>query len=110
MSLHDAVRLAVDALSSVGGEGGQPRQLEARQLEVAILDRARAGRAFRRITGAALTPLLAAADDPAASTTDGGADEAEGAGGAEPTIGGPGATPADKSPGGVDPTPGTEKA
>jgi proteasome alpha subunit len=109
MSLHDAVRLAVDGLASVGGEGGQPRQLEARQLEVAVLDRARAGRAFRRITGAALTPLLAPADDPAAeSTTDSGADEA--AGGVEPTIGGPGATPADKSPGGVDPTPGAEKA
>jgi proteasome alpha subunit len=25
MSLHDAMRLAVDALASVGGEGGQPR-------------------------------------------------------------------------------------
>src|SRR5512144_2777399 len=41
MSLHDAMRLAVDGLASVGGEGGQPRQLEARQLEVAVLDRRR---------------------------------------------------------------------
>jgi proteasome alpha subunit len=98
MSLHDAVRLAVDALGSVGGEGGQPRQLEAGQLEVAVLDRRRVGRTFRRITGAALAPLL---------TPDGGA----GVKGAEPAekaddgpkIAEPGPSPADKSPGGVDP-------
>jgi proteasome alpha subunit len=100
MSLHDAMRLAVDSLASVGGEGGQPRQIEARQLEVAVLDRRRVGRAFRRITGAALTPLL----------TDGGAgDKAKPAGdkaepeGTEPAAAEPDATPADKSPGGVDP-------
>jgi len=39
--LADAVRLAVDSLASVDGEGGQPRSIEARQLEVAVLDRAR---------------------------------------------------------------------
>jgi proteasome alpha subunit len=97
MSLHDAVHLAVEALASVGGEGGQPRQLEARQLEVAVLDRRRPGRAFRRITGAALSSLL----------TPDGATPAEAAGD-EPQIAEPGATPADKSPGGTDPTPTTE--
>jgi proteasome alpha subunit len=53
-----ALRLAVEALGSVGGENGAKRQLEAKQLEVAVLDRTRLGRAFRRITGAALTSLL----------------------------------------------------
>jgi proteasome alpha subunit len=60
MTLAEAVQLAMEALASVGGEGGQPRTLAANQLEVAILDRRRTGRTFRRLTGAALTPLLAA--------------------------------------------------
>jgi proteasome alpha subunit len=59
-SLAEALHLAVRALASVGGEGGQPRTLTAAQLEVAILDRRRTGRTFRRITGAALTALLEA--------------------------------------------------
>ncbi|GAA4710486.1 proteasome subunit alpha [Phytohabitans rumicis] len=58
MSLGEALRLAVKALGSVGGEGGAARTLGAGQLEVALLDRARAGRTFRRVTGAALTALL----------------------------------------------------
>ncbi|MER7457837.1 proteasome subunit alpha [Micromonospora sp. NPDC126480] len=58
MSLGDAVKVAVKALSSVGGEGGAARTIAADQLEVAILDRTRVGRTFRRITGAALTALL----------------------------------------------------
>jgi len=58
-----ALRLAVEALGSVGGENGARRQLEAKQLEVAVLDRTRRGRAFRRITGAALTTLLAGGED-----------------------------------------------
>lgn len=58
MSLREAIRLAVQALGSVGGEGGAPRTIAANQLEVAILDRRRRGRTFRRITGAALTELL----------------------------------------------------
>jgi proteasome alpha subunit len=58
MSLGDTLRLAVDALASVGGEGGAARTLAANQLEVAVLDRRRVGRTFRRITGAALISLL----------------------------------------------------
>ncbi|WP_329110121.1 proteasome subunit alpha [Micromonospora sp. NBC_01699] len=58
MSLSEAVRLAVQALGSVGGEGGAARTIAANQLEVAVLDRHRVGRTFRRITGAALTGLL----------------------------------------------------
>ncbi|MEH1015138.1 proteasome subunit alpha [Micromonospora sp. CPCC 206060] len=70
MSLAEAMAVAVEALGSVGGEGGAPRTIAANQLEVAVLDRRRVGRTFRRITGAALTALLdggstAAAEAPA---------------------------------------------
>ncbi|MFI5835604.1 proteasome subunit alpha [Micromonospora sp. NPDC051300] len=58
MSLSEAVRAAMKALSSVGGEGGAARTIAANQLEVAVLDRGRVGRTFRRITGAALSALL----------------------------------------------------
>jgi proteasome alpha subunit len=57
LPLADALRVAVDALGSVGGNGG-PRALPAGQLEVAVLDRTRPNRKFRRITGNALTALL----------------------------------------------------
>ncbi|HLU45986.1 MAG TPA: proteasome subunit alpha [Natronosporangium sp.] len=56
--LAAALRLAVRGLSSVGGENGAPRTVPPNQLEVAVLDRHRTGRTFRRITGAALTALL----------------------------------------------------
>ncbi|WP_036375675.1 proteasome subunit alpha [Micromonospora sp. ATCC 39149] len=65
MSLGEAVRVAVAALGSVGGEGGAARTIAANQLEVAVLDRRRVGRTFRRITGAALTALLDADADAA---------------------------------------------
>ncbi|WP_329010537.1 proteasome subunit alpha [Micromonospora rifamycinica] len=58
LSLSEAVRVAMKALSSVGGEGGAARTIAPNQLEVAVLDRNRVGRTFRRITGAALTALL----------------------------------------------------
>jgi proteasome alpha subunit len=58
-----ALALAAQALGSVGGENGNPRKLDAKQLEVAVLDRRRKGRAFRRITGAALTSLLSGGQD-----------------------------------------------
>jgi proteasome alpha subunit len=57
-ALATALRLAVRGLGSVGGEGGATRSLPPGQLEVAVLDRHRTGRTFRRITGAALTSLL----------------------------------------------------
>jgi proteasome alpha subunit len=60
-SLAEAVGIATRALGSVGGDGGASRRLAATQLEVAVLDRTRPGRAFRRILGAALTQLLPAA-------------------------------------------------
>ena len=64
MPLADAVRLAVQALGTAGPNGDT-----VGKLEVAVLDRARPGRAFRRITGAALETLLpgqAAEDEPPA--------------------------------------------
>jgi proteasome alpha subunit len=57
-TLGEALKLAVKALSNVGGEGGAARQLGAKALEVAVLDRGRSGRTFRRITGNALSALL----------------------------------------------------
>ncbi len=58
-----ALALAVEALGSVGGENGAKRELGVSQLEVAVLDRTRRGRAFRRIAGAALTTLLSGGAD-----------------------------------------------
>jgi proteasome alpha subunit len=57
-SLAEALRLAMKALGSVGGEGGAARTIATDQLEIAVLDRGRSGRTFRRIIGAALTALL----------------------------------------------------
>ena len=58
-----ALALAVEALASIGGDNGTPRELGVGQLEVAVLDRRRKGRAFRRITGTALTSLLEGGKD-----------------------------------------------
>ena len=58
--LEDAVKLAVAALGSVGGANGTSRDLPATQLEVAVLDRTRAKRKFKRVTGSALAAMLPA--------------------------------------------------
>jgi proteasome alpha subunit len=60
LPLEEAVRIAVTALGSVGADNGSPRQLSADSLEVAVLDRNRATRKFRRILGPALASLLPA--------------------------------------------------
>jgi proteasome alpha subunit len=57
LELADAAKLAIQALSS-GGDSA--RELGMDQLEVAVLDRARPHRTFRRIQGAALSALLPA--------------------------------------------------
>ena len=59
-ALGDALAVAVAALGSVGGTEGKPRSLPASQLEVAVLDRTRGKRKFKRITGATLAGLLPA--------------------------------------------------
>jgi proteasome alpha subunit len=59
MSLTDAMRLAIASLAGQGDGAAEP--LTAGQLEVALLERERALRAFRRITGPRLEALLAEA-------------------------------------------------
>jgi proteasome alpha subunit len=68
--LSEATRLAIKALSSVGGEGGAARTIATDQLEIAVLDRARPGRKFRRIIGAALTALIDQGKAPAPKDPD----------------------------------------
>jgi proteasome alpha subunit len=59
LDLSDAVKVAVDALTAGGTNGGsEPRTLGPSTLEVAILDANRPRRAFRRITGLALEAVL----------------------------------------------------
>jgi proteasome alpha subunit len=58
--LRDALATAVGALGTAGGPNGDPRALPASQLEVAVLDRTRGQRKFKRITGLALSELLPA--------------------------------------------------
>jgi proteasome alpha subunit len=56
--VRDALGIAVHALGTAGGPNGDPRSLPASQLEVAVLDRTRGQRKFKRITGLALSELL----------------------------------------------------
>jgi proteasome alpha subunit len=64
MGLSDALQVGVRALSAVSpvtagsGNGGSAGRLTAAQLEVAVLDRRRPKRAFRRVVGTALHTLL----------------------------------------------------
>jgi proteasome alpha subunit len=61
MALADALAVGVRALSAVSpavSNGGDAELLAAAQLEVAVLDRRRPKRAFRRVVGAALHALL----------------------------------------------------
>jgi proteasome alpha subunit len=57
MDLADALRLAVDGLGR-DGAGGASRTLDSSTLEVAVLERGRPRRAFRRIRGADIDQLL----------------------------------------------------
>ena len=58
LGLSEAITLAVSALGSVGADNGSPRVIPADGLEVAVLDRNRGKRKFRRIVGPALASLL----------------------------------------------------
>jgi len=76
MGLAHALQVGVRALSAVSpvtaANGGGHEQLPAEQLEVAVLDRRRPKRAFRRVVGAALTALLTDQPAPAPDTTPAG--------------------------------------
>ena len=74
-SLADALRVAVDAF-----DAGSPAATGERSLEVALLDRNRSRRTFRRIQGAVLEQLLAstkpAPEEPAAEEASPGESDA----------------------------------
>jgi proteasome alpha subunit len=67
MSLTEAMGLAIAALAGQGDGNAEP--VTANQLEVALLERNRPHRAFRRLTGARLDSLLAEARPVSASAS-----------------------------------------
>lgn len=81
LALTDAVARAVEALQTSGtpaNGSSTPPPLGVRALEVAVLDRGRPRRSFRRITGSALRELLPEANrtvDAPAGSADVGGDE-----------------------------------
>jgi proteasome alpha subunit len=60
MTLREALALAVRVLGAPTDESSAQRTLEPAGLEVAVLDRTRVRRAFRRLTGTVLEDLMAA--------------------------------------------------
>ncbi|HST67196.1 MAG TPA: proteasome subunit alpha [Mycobacteriales bacterium] len=74
LSLTDALALAIRGLGSVGADNGKPRDLQAASLEVAVLERSRPNRTFRRVHGAALSALLPSAAAPAPASSGGSVD------------------------------------
>jgi proteasome alpha subunit len=68
MSLTAAMTLAIAALSGQG-DGASAEPVTSSQLEVALLERSRTHRAFRRLTGARLDALLAESTPKAETTT-----------------------------------------
>jgi proteasome alpha subunit len=109
MGLAEALRVGVQALSAVSpatsANGGGHEQLPAEQIEVAVLDRRRPKRAFRRVTGAALRSLLA--DEP---VTEEAPAPAEAAATHAPSAPAPGTPPGLCDPQAVDTAGGTEGA
>jgi proteasome alpha subunit len=85
MSLTDALGAGLAALAAPGN-GEQP-DVAASQLEVAMLDRARAHRRFRRLEGARLEQLLSESRPPAAPSSPPGSEPGPG------TSTGPGGPP-----------------
>jgi proteasome alpha subunit len=80
MTLAGALGVAITALA--GQANDERREITAAQLEVAVLDRSRPHRTFRRLTGARLEALLAEARTPpaAAAGAEAGPAQAAGAG------------------------------
>ena len=63
LPLDDCVRMATELLGRDGG--GEPRTLTPGQLEVAVLDRARPRRTFKRLSSERLADILGLPDDEA---------------------------------------------
>jgi proteasome alpha subunit len=87
MSLTEAMRLTIASLAGQGDGNSEP--MTSGQLEVALLERDRPHRAFRRLTGPRLDALLAEAR-PAESGPTATANGAAGAAGASGTVAGEG--------------------
>jgi proteasome alpha subunit len=114
MSLSEAFAAALSALSAPGnGERTERTEFAAAQLEVAILDRARDHRTFRRIRAARLEELLAEARpapaaEPSADETSADESSAESSGpapsGSAPSGTGPGSSTPPSSSGPSSPT------
>jgi len=81
MSLTEALGAALDALAASSGQQGQGNggqtELTASNLEVAILDRARAHRTFRRLHGPRLAELIAESRAARAQSGQSGGSEGE---------------------------------
>ncbi|MGY5883214.1 proteasome subunit alpha [Modestobacter lacusdianchii] len=109
MPLADALRVGVQALSAVSpataANGGAHDQLPATQLEVAVLDRRRPKRTFRRVVGAALAALLSDEQSEAPETA-----PAEAAATHAPSAPAPGTPAGLGDPSAVDTAGGTERA
>ncbi len=69
LPLAEALAVGVRGLGAVGADNGKPRDIAAGQLEVAVLDRNRPSRKFRRVVGAALAALLPGAPTAGAEPT-----------------------------------------
>jgi len=123
LSLAGAMEVAIAALAGQANGDQQPAAMTGAQLEVALLDRSRAHRKFRRLSGTRLDDLLAeagaangagsaaAASEPDASGTDASGTDASGTGasgtGASGTgASGTGASGTGDSAGGAAGTPG----
>jgi proteasome alpha subunit len=77
MTLAGAMQVAIAALAGQGGNGqggsgAEPAEISGAQYEVAMLDRSRSHRTFRRLTGSRLEALLAEARPAAAAAGSGG--------------------------------------
>jgi proteasome alpha subunit len=106
MSLTEAMALAIASLAGQG-DGGNSEPLTSGQLEVALLERTREHRAFRRLGGARLEELMAQAKAIAPDATAGSANgSSSGTGSSDGNGSGSGSGPAagNGSPGGNGPT------
>jgi proteasome alpha subunit len=103
MSLTEAMRLAIASLAGQGDGNSEP--VTSGQLEVALLERSRPHRAFRRLTGARLDALVAEAMPSGAAAAANGAAGASGsAAGDGPEVGSAnGESAADGGPAGGSP-------
>jgi proteasome alpha subunit len=110
MGLSDALQVGVRALSAVSpvtaGNGGGAGRLTAAQLEVAVLDRRRPKRAFRRVVGSALRTLLG--DEEPAPDDRQGLETTGDKGGHAPSVTEPGTPPGLGDPANPDTAGGTE--